>query len=75
MVAIIQLAITLGATIGGALFDMSGYQATFGASSVLLLLGASLTAVAARLGLQKTMPERHAQHAIIPAEEGNYACF
>lgn len=29
MVAIIQLAITLGATIGGLLFDWQGYQATF----------------------------------------------
>jgi predicted MFS family arabinose efflux permease len=74
MVAIIQLAITFGATIGGVLFDMSGYQATFGASSVLLLLGAALAAVAARLGLQRTMPERHAENAVNTGEEANYAC-
>jgi predicted MFS family arabinose efflux permease len=36
MVAAIQLAITLGATVGGLLFDMSGYQSTFGASAAML---------------------------------------
>jgi predicted MFS family arabinose efflux permease len=36
MVAAIQLAITLGATVGGVLFDMSGYQSTFGASAAIL---------------------------------------
>jgi predicted MFS family arabinose efflux permease len=44
MVAVIQLAITLGATLGGVLFDAAGYQATFGLSAVLLVL-ASLVAV------------------------------
>jgi predicted MFS family arabinose efflux permease len=42
MVAIIQLAITAGATIGGFLYDMSGYQATFGASALFLLAAALL---------------------------------
>jgi predicted MFS family arabinose efflux permease len=48
MVAIVQLAIMLGATVGGLLFDLSGYQATFGLSSTLLALGAGVALLAAR---------------------------
>ncbi|WP_061934733.1 MFS transporter [Aureimonas sp. AU22] len=44
MVAIIQLAITLGATVGGLLFDASGYRSTF-LLSALLLCGSSGLAV------------------------------
>jgi len=44
MVAVVQLAITLGATSGGILFDMIGYQATFGASAIILA-GATIAAV------------------------------
>lgn len=40
MVAIIQLAITLGATAGGLLFDWQGYQATFILSAIILVIGA-----------------------------------
>lgn len=40
MVAIIQLAITLGATMGGILFDTQGYQSTFIFSLVILVLSA-----------------------------------
>ncbi len=40
MVAIIQLAITLGATIGGLLFDWQGYQATFILSALILVVSA-----------------------------------
>lgn len=40
MVAIIQLAITLGATAGGLLFDWQGYQATFTLSAVVLGMSA-----------------------------------
>lgn len=43
MVAIIQFAITLGATIGGLLYDSNGYSATFYLSAIILLLG-SITA-------------------------------
>ncbi|MGP4669617.1 MFS transporter [Agrobacterium pusense] len=50
MVAVIQLAITLGAVVGGFLFDFSGYQTTFAASAVLLLIGAFLTVRAAKAG-------------------------
>ncbi|SAL55010.1 major facilitator transporter [Caballeronia turbans] len=49
MVAVIQLAITLGATLGGLLYDSSGYRATFGLSAGLLLAGAVLAAVASRV--------------------------
>ncbi|VXB12382.1 Transcription regulatory protein OpdE [Massilia sp. 9I] len=49
MVAVIQLAIMLGATVGGFLFDLSGYRATFGASAGLLVLAALLAVGAARL--------------------------
>ena len=48
MVAVVQLAITLGASVGGLLFDMSGYQATFGISAVLLVLAALLAAMTSR---------------------------
>lgn len=40
MVAIIQLAITLGATLGGILFDFRGYQSTFLFSALILILSA-----------------------------------
>jgi predicted MFS family arabinose efflux permease len=42
MVAVIQLAITLGAAGGGFLFDMAGYHATFLASALLLAASALL---------------------------------
>lgn len=42
MVAIVQLAIGFGASVGGVFFDMSGYQATFGISSGLLVVAADL---------------------------------
>jgi predicted MFS family arabinose efflux permease len=42
MVAVVQLAITLGATLGGVLFDRSGYVATFGLSAGLLVAAAGL---------------------------------
>lgn len=48
MVAVVQLAITSGAVVGGALFDVSGYQATFGVSTVLLVMAAFLAFAAAR---------------------------
>jgi len=43
MVAVIQLAIALGSTLGGILFDHSGYQATFGVSAIILVISAILT--------------------------------
>ena len=43
-VAVVQLAIALGSTMGGLLFDHSGYLGTFAASAALLLVSAVLTA-------------------------------
>ncbi|AZC31677.1 Transcription regulatory protein opdE [Pseudomonas chlororaphis subsp. piscium] len=48
MVAIIQLAITAGATVGGLAFDQSGYQATFELSAAVLVVAAVLAVLAAR---------------------------
>lgn len=48
MVAVIQLAIALGSTAGGLLFDSNGYQSTFAASAVVLLLAAALARLTSR---------------------------
>lgn len=48
MVAIVQLAITLGAAGGGFLFDAAGYRATFLASAVLLITSAILALLGTR---------------------------
>ncbi|MGT2455312.1 MFS transporter [Cupriavidus basilensis] len=48
MVAVIQLAIALGSTVGGWLFDSSGYQSTFVASAAVLLFAAFLTYLTSR---------------------------
>lgn len=48
MVAIIQLAIASGATVGGLVFDLSGYRATFELSATLLGVAAVLAFLAAR---------------------------
>jgi predicted MFS family arabinose efflux permease len=48
IVAVVQLAITFGATAGGVLFDASGYQATFAMSAAVLVIAAVLAVLAAR---------------------------
>jgi predicted MFS family arabinose efflux permease len=48
MVAVIQLAIALGSTVGGMLFDASGYRSTFVASAAVLLIAACLTFLTSR---------------------------
>lgn len=48
MVAIIQLAIASGATVGGLVFDSNGYRATFELSAALLGVAAVLAFLAAR---------------------------
>lgn len=48
MVAVVQLCIALGSTLGGVLFDMSGYQSTFMASAAVLLVAAFLTVLTSR---------------------------
>lgn len=49
MVAVVQLAIALGSTLGGLLFDSSGYHSTFIVSAAVLLLAAFLTSRALAL--------------------------
>lgn len=46
-VAVVQLSIALGSTLGGVLFDQSGFQATFFASASILLISAVLTVLTA----------------------------
>lgn len=48
MVAVIQLAITLGATAGGLLYDGIGYTATFYGSAGLLMIASLLTVAVSR---------------------------
>lgn len=50
MVAVIQLSIALGSTLGGVVFDHFGWQRAFELSGILLLSAAVLTAVSARRG-------------------------
>jgi predicted MFS family arabinose efflux permease len=60
MVAIIQLAIGLGAGIGGLLFDRIGHQATFGASAAALLAASALAWVASRTAVRGSVPAKNA---------------
>ena len=48
IVAVVQLAIGLGATLGGVLYDGWDYRATFGLAAVLLVVAAGLAALAGR---------------------------
>lgn len=50
MVAVVQLAIMLGATGGGLLFDASGHGSTFGFSAAVLVAASLLALLAARAG-------------------------
>jgi len=59
MVAVIQLSITLGASIGGVLFDALGYRATFGASAALLGLSALVALLASRRAAARISPSGH----------------
>lgn len=54
LVAVVQLAITLGAGGGGLLFDAGGYRATFLTSAALLAGAAILAALDARIGTSQT---------------------
>jgi predicted MFS family arabinose efflux permease len=53
LVAVVQLAIALGAAAGGWVFDASGYQATFSLSAGILFV-AALVAFAAWLGVARS---------------------
>lgn len=48
LVAVVQMAIASGSTVGGVLFDHGGYQSAFAASAVLLGAAAVLAGVTAR---------------------------
>ncbi|TBU68645.1 MFS transporter [Serratia marcescens] len=48
MVAMVQLSIALGSTVGGLLFDHHGYQSTFLASVTMLLIAAGLIFLTSR---------------------------
>jgi predicted MFS family arabinose efflux permease len=54
MVAVVQLSIALGSTLGGFLFDGSGYQSAFAFSAGLLLVGAFLVFLTARADRTKS---------------------
>ncbi|WP_285724717.1 MFS transporter [Psychromicrobium xiongbiense] len=49
MVAVVQTCIALGSTVGGLLFDSSGYQSTFLASAAVLVAASLLTLMTARV--------------------------
>ncbi|RKS27471.1 putative MFS family arabinose efflux permease [Pseudomonas sp. WPR_5_2] len=55
MVAIIQLAIASGAIVGGLVFDLSGYRATFELSATLLGAAAVLAFLAARAASRESL--------------------
>jgi len=48
MVAVIQLSIALGSTLGGVLYDGSGYKVTFVVAGALLVVSAAVTLVTSR---------------------------
>ncbi|MCQ9422214.1 MFS transporter [Pseudomonas sp. LJDD11] len=53
MVAVIQLSIALGSTLGGVLFDTQGYQTTFVAAAIVLIASAALTLATARINASR----------------------
>lgn len=54
MVAVVQLSIALGSTIGGFAFDHSGYQSTFTLSGLLLVIAAVLALLTSRKDFHHT---------------------
>ena len=58
MVALVQLAIGLGSTLGGLLFDHGGHHITFFASAGVLLAAALLAALTARQDRRPSSNER-----------------
>ncbi len=54
MVAIVQLAIAAGSTVGGVLFDSLGYHSTFIASAAMLMLAALLAVLTSRSPIPHT---------------------
>ncbi len=58
MVAVIQLSIALGSTLGGVLFDIGGHQLCFGISALLLLLSTALAGVTQGYETPKSQKDR-----------------
>ncbi|MDH2433697.1 MFS transporter [Pokkaliibacter sp. MBI-7] len=56
MVAVVQLSIALGSTLGGLLFDLHGYRSTFVLSALLLMLSALLCGLCGRLAGRTAAP-------------------
>jgi predicted MFS family arabinose efflux permease len=52
MVAVVQLSIAIGSTVGGVLYDVSGYESTFFSSAILLFIAAAMTWLTARMTLK-----------------------
>ena len=53
MVAVVQMAITLGAALGGLLFDAYGYEITFVFSAIILAIGALMSSITAFCTIKK----------------------
>ncbi len=53
MVAVVQMAITLGAALGGLLFDTYGYEITFVFSAIILAIGALMSSITAVYTIKK----------------------
>lgn len=58
MVAIIQLAIMLGAIVGGLLFDAWGYRGPFSFAAGLLIIASLLAVVTSRIGASPSLTEQ-----------------
>ena len=55
MVAVVQLAIMLGAMVGGLVFDAGGYRGTFELAAVVLVAASAVSVLAARAGAQASV--------------------
>jgi predicted MFS family arabinose efflux permease len=63
MVAVIQLGITVGATVGGLVFDASGVRATFLSSAGILVLAGAAALAAGRVHGRAALATREAPNA------------
>jgi predicted MFS family arabinose efflux permease len=70
MVAVVQLAIALGATAGGFIYDRSGYESTFAVSAVALCASALLAAMAWRATRQKQIGAESPESTSLLQQEG-----
>lgn len=67
MVAIIQLAITLGAVVGGFIFDASGHASTFAVAAMILVAAALIAALTMQIAkLPACLMSRLSSSACLP---------